>query len=82
LEVDPTSLTASKNAERSTKGCFQGFRNRRGRELRVTALQYGEVLFEKLYPGNTTSKEVLKGTMIEVERILGLNEGKRRQILI
>jgi hypothetical protein len=83
LEVDLTGLTASKNAERSTKGYFPGKCNRRGRQLvRVIAPQYGEILFEKLYPGNTTSKEVLKGTMIEVERILGLDEGKRKQILI
>ena len=52
LEVDLTGLVASKNAEGSTKG--QGLLPRQaeppGRQLvRVTASQYGEVLFEKLY---------------------------------
>jgi len=33
LEVDLTGLTASKDAEGSTKGYFPGKRNRRGRQL-------------------------------------------------
>ena len=33
LEVDLTGLTASKDAEGSTKGYFPGRRNRRGRQL-------------------------------------------------
>jgi len=83
LEVDLTGLTASKDAEGSTKGYFPGRRNRRGRQLvRVTASQYGEVLYEKLYPGNTLSKEVLKETLREVERILELDEAKRKRTLI
>jgi hypothetical protein len=83
LEVDLTGLAASKKAEGSTKGYFPGKRNRRGRQLvRVTASQYGEVIFEKLYPGNTTSKEVLKETLTEVERILGLDHKKRKRTLI
>jgi hypothetical protein len=83
LEVDLTGLVASKNAEGSTKGYFPRKRNRRGRQLmRVTAPQYGEVLFEKLYPGNTKSLEVLKETLSEVERILGLDEAKRKRTLI
>jgi len=46
--------------------------------VRVTASQYGEVLLEKIYPGKTTSKEVLKETLTEVERILELDEEKRK----
>jgi hypothetical protein len=83
LEVDLTGLVASKNAEGSTKGYFPRKRNRRGRQLvQVTTPQYGEVLFEKLYPGNTSSREVLKETLTEVERILGLDEAKRKRTLI
>ncbi len=79
LEVDLTGLRASKRAEGSTKGYFSGSRNRTGRQLlRVSAPGYGEVLFEKLYPGNTTSCEVLKHTLGEVERFLGLEPHKRR----
>lgn len=85
LEVDLTGLRASRQAEGSTKGYFSGERNATGRQLvRVSAPQYKEVLFEKLYAGNTTSCEVLKGTMKEVERILSLAEDrqKRRRILV
>jgi hypothetical protein len=83
LEVDLTGLGASQNAEGSTKGYFPGKRNRRGRQLlRVAAPQYEEVLFERLYPGNTSSREVLKEALSEMERILGLDEAKRKRTLI
>jgi len=85
LEVDLTGLRASRRAEGSTKGYFSGERNATGRQLvRVSAPQYKEVLFEKLYAGNTTSCEVLKGTMKEIERILELHQelNKRRRILV
>jgi hypothetical protein len=80
LEVDLTGLRASKRAEGSTKGYFSGERNATGRQLiRVSAPPYGEVIFEKLYPGNTTSCEVLKETIKEVERILGSDRATRRR---
>jgi hypothetical protein len=80
LEVDLTGLRASKRAEGSTKGYFSGERNKTGRQLvRVIAPQYKEVLFEKLYPGNTTSCEVLKQSIREVERILRLKEDRQKR---
>jgi hypothetical protein len=85
LEVDLTGLRASGKAELSTKGYFSGERNATGRQLvRVSTPNYGEIVFEKLYRGNTSSCEVLKGTVKEVERILGLEEDreKRKRTLI
>lgn len=83
LEVDLTGLRASRGAEGSTKGYFSGERNTTGRQLvRVSAPLYGELIFEKLYPGNTNSCEVLKATIKEVERYLELDEGKRKRTLI
>lgn len=86
LEVDLTGLTASEKAEGSKKGYFPNKRNKRGRQLvRVIAPQYGEILFEKLYWGNTNSSEVLKATIKEVERILpdlAEQSRKRKQTLI
>lgn len=83
LEVDLTGLRASEGAEGSTKGYFSGSRNATGRQLvRVSAPRYGEVLFEKLYPGNTTSCEVLKETMKEVERVLGSDRAARTRTLV
>jgi hypothetical protein len=83
VEVDLTGLRASKNSEDSTKGYFSGERNATGRQLlRVSAPQYKEVLFEKLYPGNTTSCEVLKESLKETERFVELDAAKRRRTLI
>jgi hypothetical protein len=83
LEVDLTGLRASKRAEGSTKGYFSGKRNTTGRQLvRVSAPQYGEIVFEKLYCGNTNSCEVLKQTLTEVERILGFDRAQRRRTLV
>jgi hypothetical protein len=83
VEVDLTGLRASKRAEFSTKGYFCGERNTTGRQLvRVSAPQYDELIFEKLYPGNTNSCEVLKETMKEVERILGSDRATRRRTLV
>src|ERR671920_2417677 len=78
-------LRASKKAEGSTKGYFSGERNATGRQLlRVSVPQYKEILFEKLYAGNTTSCEVLKESIRELERILSLAEErqKRRRTLV
>ena len=79
LEVDLTGLRASKSSEGSTKGYFSGKRNSTGRRaVRVsTRLQRGPL--QKLYPGNTTSCEVLKRTIGEVERILGLQEDRTKR---
>ena len=83
LEVDLTGLKASKSSEGSTNGYFSGERNATGRQLvRVSARNYGELIFEKLYPGNTLSLEVLKGTLKEVERILGSGRASRERTLL
>jgi len=83
LEVDLTGLRASKKAQLSTKGYFSGERNATGRQLvRASAPQYGEVPFCKLHAGNTTSCEVLKGTIDELERVLKSSSEKRQRTLI
>ncbi len=83
VEVDLTGLRASKKAELSTKGYFSGERNATGRQLvRASTPNYGEVIFSKLYSGNTNSCEVLKETMGEVERILGSSPQKRPRTLV
>jgi hypothetical protein len=83
LEVDLTGLRASGKAELSTKGYFSGERNATGRQLvRVSTPNYDEIVFQKLYPGNTNSCEVLKQTLTEVERILGLDRAERRRTLV
>jgi hypothetical protein len=83
LEVDLTGLKASKRSEGSTKGYFCGERGATGRQLvRVSARDYGELIFEKLHPGNTLSCEVLEETLKEVERILGSGRLQRQRTLL
>jgi hypothetical protein len=83
VEVDLSGLRASKRAEGSTKGYFSGERNATGRQLlRVSVPQYKEILFEKLYTGKTTSCEVLKESLKEVQRLLSLEAAKRRRTLV
>jgi hypothetical protein len=83
VEVDLTGLRASKKAELSTKGYFSGERNATGRQLvRASAPLYGEVIYSKLHAGNTTSCEVLKQTMNEVERLLKSSSKNRSRTLI
>ena len=83
MEVDLTGLRASKRAELSTKGYFSGERGATGRQLvRSSSPNYGEIIFSKLYPGNTNSCEVLKETITEVERVLGSSRYKRQRTLV
>ena len=83
MEVDLTGLRASKRAELSTKGYFSGERGATGRQLvRASSPNYGEIIFSKLYPGNTNSCEVLKETITEVERVLGSSRYKRQRTLV
>ncbi len=83
VEVDLTGLKASQSSEGSTKGYFCGERNSTGRQLvRASARNYGELIFQKLYPGNTLSCEVLKETISEVERLLGSVRKRRQRTLL
>jgi hypothetical protein len=87
VEVDLTGLRASKRTELSTKGYFCALLLRRTQRHGPAAGQgerplYGEVIFSKLHAGNTTSCEVLKQTMAEVERLLKSSPKKRSRTLI
>jgi len=83
LEMDLTSLRASKKAELSTKGYYSKERNATGRQLvRASAPLYGEILFSKLHPGNANSSEVLTGTIANVDRVLESSPKKRARTLI
>lgn len=60
LDADLTGLPAGKRAEQSVKGYFSQPKNRRGRKpRRVLASQYGEIVLDALYPGNTLLVQVL-----------------------
>lgn len=83
LDVDLTGLPCGKHAENSTKGYFSQPRHRRGRQQgRVFASQYGEIVVDELYPGNTILLNALPGLIAKAEQVLNLIPWKRKHTLI
>ena len=83
LDVDLTGMPCGKKAEKSTKGYFSQPRVRRGRQQgRVLASQYGEIVVDALYPGNTILLNALPGLIAQAEQVLGLTPWKRQHTLI
>lgn len=83
LDVDLTGMPCGKQAENSTKGYFSQPRHRRGRQQgRVLASQYGEIVVDDLYPGNTILLNALPGLIAQAEQVLNLTAWKRKHTLI
>ena len=83
LDVDLTGLPAGKRAEQSVKGYFSQPKNRRGRQQgRVLASQYGEIVLDALYPGNTLLVSVLPQLIEQAAGVLGLSPFQRRRTII
>lgn len=83
LDVDLTGMPAGKQAEQSVKGYFSQPRNRRGRQQgRVLASQYGEIVLDALYPGNTLLVQVLPDLITQAEQVLGSTPFRRRRTII
>ena len=82
LDADLTGLPAGKRAEQSVKGYFSQPKTRRGRQQgRVLASQYGEIVVDALYPGNTLLVQVLPELVQQAEAVLGLQPSQRRRTL-
>ena len=83
LDVDLTGLPAGKSAEQSVKGYFSAARSRRGRQQgRVLASQYGEIVCDALYPGNTLLVQVLPELITQAEQVLGSTPFQRSRTII
>jgi hypothetical protein len=84
LDVDLTGIPCGKHAENSVKGYLGSHsRSRRGRQQgRVLASQYGEIVVDELYPGNTNLLPVLPALIQRAEQILNLIEWKRKHTII
>jgi len=82
LDADLTGMPAGKRAEESKKGFFSDPRKRRGRQqARVLASQYGEIVVDALYPGNTLLVSVLPELVTQAEQVLGLKPSQRRRTI-
>ena len=83
LDVDLTGMPAGKQAEQSVKGYFSQARHRRGRQQgRVLASQYGEIVCDRLYAGNTLLVQVLPELIMQAEQVLGSTPFQRRRTIV
>lgn len=83
LDVDMTGLLAGKQAEGSEKGYYANKRGVRGRQLaRVLASNYGEIVYERLYYGRAHLESKLEELIKEADRVLALNDKKRKRTLL
>ncbi len=83
LDVDLTGMPCGKHAEKSTKGYFARHRSRRGRQQgRVLASQYGEIVVDELYAGNTLLVNVLPSLIEKAEQVLASIPFKRKHTII
>jgi hypothetical protein len=82
LDADLTGLPTGKRAQESKKGYFSNPKQRRGRQqARVLASQYGEIVVDALYPGNTLLVSVLPDLVQQAEQVLGLKPSQRRRTI-
>jgi hypothetical protein len=83
LDVDPTGLPSSAQAQGSEKGFFSGARNTYGRQLvRVSAPAYHETLLSVLYPGSQHGTATFKPSVRAVQGMLELSREQRRQTVL
>jgi len=83
LDIDATSLLASKRAEGSRKGWVSGKRNKYCRHvIRFTLAGYHESLLSLLYPGDGHAYEYCKAALKQLLRHWPWSKGQRRQIII
>jgi hypothetical protein len=83
MDIDPTSLLASKRAEGSRKGWVSGKRNRYCRHvLRFTLAGYHESLLSIVYPGNRHGYEYCKSGIKRLLDDWPWTREQRKQIII
>lgn len=83
LDVDLSGKPCGKKGEQAEKGYFSGEKNLVGRQIgRVVASRYGEIVVERLYPGNATLVTVQQELIKHAVEVLELDAAKRGQTLI
>jgi hypothetical protein len=83
LDVDPTSLITSKQAEGSRKGWVSGQKNRYCRHvIRFTLAGYHESLLSVAYPGHQHGYEYLQPAMTTLLQHWPWSVPQRRQLII
>lgn len=82
LDIDLTGLNCGPKAEKATKGYFH-HEGRYGRQMgRVVAARDGEVVVDRLYPGNLQLRTTLTDLVEAMEQTLDLDEWKRCRTVV
>lgn len=83
LDVDPTGLPSSAQAQGSEKGFFSGARNTYGRQLvRVSAPAYRETLLSLLYAGSQHGTSTFRPSVRAVQSLLELSREQRHHTVL
>ena len=83
IDIDPTGLLSSRNAEGSRRGYMSGEVNQFGRQLaRVSVPTYHESLYSFLYPGNQQAATMLKSAITTIQAFLDLQKAQRQRTII
>jgi hypothetical protein len=83
LDVDISGNPCGRKAACATKGYFAGQKNRRGRQLgRVLATPYGEIVVDRLFPGNTQLTGALQPLLRAAEETLALTAERRARPIV
>lgn len=83
LDVDLSGLPCGRKAAVATPGYFGAGKRRRGRQLgRVLATRYGEIVVDRLFPGNVQLATALPPLVEAAEQTLGLDTAKRARTLV
>jgi hypothetical protein len=83
LDVDLTGNPCGPKAACATPGYFAGQKNRRGRQLgRVLATDTGEIVVDRLFPGNTSLTRALRPLMAAAEQTLALDAAHRARTIV
>lgn len=83
IDIDPTSLVASRRAQGSRRGYISGKRNQYGRQVaRLSIPTYHETLYSLLYPGNQPAAPTLKPAITTAQEFLGLGRDQRQRTII
>jgi hypothetical protein len=83
LDLDMTGNPCGRKAACATKGYFAGQKNRRGRQVgRVLATPYGEIVIDRVFPGNVQLSGALPTLLRAAEETLGLTAEQRARTIL
>lgn len=83
LDVDMCGFVTGAQAEGATKGYFPRQKGKRGRQLgRVTASQYEEIVYQKLYNGKRQLDNSLQELLLAAAAVLELDEERRQRTIV